>query len=501
MRADRRLEEDRTTLDQLGNVIATARLVGSIVAVITGGDPLTRPDRTRRLLEGLSGHKSIVVDTSGVGERGVIEQFVDALKEHRAHIRVSLDSPDSRVQNKIRPPNLKILKDGNPHSTTLYTIERSLNAGLPLTVQTVVSRGNDTVEKLVGLRDFLLGIGVRHWVLHLAVEAGAAREVERRAKGGRGGILPQPSARANVWRLVKDTVANALPIDIRVTDNDNTPNSVLLLGSDGTLYTEGLAHKGKVPLFDPEWGRPDLVRRLFFYIDKFGHAQRYLNWNAEMFDGRNLEDICFSVDLPDSADDESVGGLVERERKYAVASEKDLELSLADAGYRLSSDDIIDDRYYDISESTLALNDFVLRLRKVNDEAYMAEKGPRYRRSDGEYDRVELELPIGDVDRFETEVALKGLRPSWRLERRRSVFRTKTKAPEVVIDRLTSVGTFMEMEGRSSEMESLVGKLKGLGQQETRNYKDLVLDWCRGQRLDAEEVYGLDAKGILIRTE
>jgi sulfatase maturation enzyme AslB (radical SAM superfamily) len=90
---------------RLENVATTARSVDSVVAVITGGDPLTRPDRARFLISKLSGHKSLVLDTSGVAERSVVDPLIPFLRDHRVHVRVSLDSPDARVQRKIRPTN------------------------------------------------------------------------------------------------------------------------------------------------------------------------------------------------------------------------------------------------------------------------------------------------------------------------------------------------------------------------------------------------------------
>jgi predicted adenylyl cyclase CyaB len=499
MSDDRRRDEDREGASEVANVIATARMVNSIVAVITGGDPLTRPERAKRVIGALSGHKALVLDTSGVAQPDVIERLLPFLREHKVHVRVSLDSPDSRVQEKVRPCNRQYAAGLSSYHGAVSTIEGCLDSGIPVTVQTVVSRVTDTSERLLPLRDFLIERGVRHWVLHLAVEAGAARKIQSRVKkGSRGGILPQPSARANVWRVVKSTLADGLPIDIRVTDNTNTPNSVLLLGSNGALYTEGLAHKGKVQLFDPEDGRPDLLRKLFFYIDNFGHARRYLNWNPEMFDGKDLETLCVPVRVP-RKDTDSIAVLVEKERKYWVADEEALVASLAGLGYYQESDDLLEDRYYDTADLSLAGNDFVLRVRRKNEVILFAEKGPRFRRTDGEYDRVELEFRITDVAALEDSLAKKGLRVTWRLVRRRLSFSEKIASPGVVVDRLAKVGSFLEMEGKSGDLGRLAGELRGLGRQETRNYREIIVDWYRSEGVQGGEIYGLDQNDVLSR--
>ena len=92
-------------------------------------------------------------------------------------------------------------------------------------------------------------------------------------------IFPGPAIYPKLWRLVAETQSKGLPIDVRCTDTDTTPNSVVLVGSTGDLYTEGYAHSGKVPLYKVSEARPDRIRALWPHLDHFGHARRYLNWN------------------------------------------------------------------------------------------------------------------------------------------------------------------------------------------------------------------------------
>ncbi len=183
-----------------------------------------------------------------------------------------------------------------------------------------------------------------------------------------------------------------------------------------------------------------------------------------------------------------------------MLGENEVLASLEAHGFSITTDTKIDDRYYDTADKSLSLSDFVMRLRLDNGTASLAEKGPRFCRANGEYDRVELALPIHDVGAFEAAIAKKALRTSWRLERRRRTFRAKGNACEVVIDSLAKVGTFLEMEGPSSSLESLSESLRGLGRQETRNYHELILDWCTAAGMEGHEIYGLDSNGVLTRT-
>src|SRR5439155_22790272 len=119
-------------------------------------------------------------------------------------------------------------------------------------------------------------------------------------------------------RFIEETVSAGLPIDIRCTDTDSTPNSVLLVGSRGDLFTEGYAHDGKVLLYKADQGRPDLVRASWFHLDRFGHARRYLNWNPWMAEGRSLELLCYVPPMANRGTEE-VDDLIESEAKFKIA--------------------------------------------------------------------------------------------------------------------------------------------------------------------------------------
>ncbi len=113
-------------------------------------------------------------------------------------------------------------------------------------------------------------------------------------------------------------------------------------------------------------------------------------------------------------------------------------------------------------------------------------------------DRVDLEIPLGDPE--ELTSFLEGrFGVTWPLVRRRQTY-AGADGPEVVVDYLTQVGTFAELEGASSALEALANQLRGLGMQEVRNYKEIILEWCGLAGLAIEDVYGLDERGPLVRS-
>jgi predicted adenylyl cyclase CyaB len=478
--------------DDLGNVITTASSIPSMVAVVTGGDPLSRPARARRLIEGLYPHKAIVLDTSGVGQ---IDELLDILVECNVHVRVSLDSVEPRRNAMLRPINRRYTKKGESsiHGAQ-STIERCLANGLGVTVQSVVTAQNDNPKMWRDLRDRLISIGVRNWVLHIAVKGGAARTREIQAsKGGQRSVLPSPDVRGTIWSFIKETIAENLPIDIRCTDTDSSPNSVLLVNSKGDLFTEGYAHNGKVRLFDSSVGRPELLRALWPHVDRFGHAKRYLNWNRGFFDGRSLNEICYNIPIPpNSSPTSGAGSIVETEGKFAVRDLFGLRRFLSEFGYTQSRLVYQRDEYYDDAGRNLASLDYVVRVRWEEERPHIGIKGPRFYSADGGYSRIELEFSARDGDEVATELQRRGLVLTFVLEKRRSEYSSENGSLLIALDEIPEIGFFIELEGPLAEVQLMHERLHGVvAEQSSReNYTELFRRYKRMNGISDELVKG-----------
>jgi hypothetical protein len=257
----------------LAAVARTAALVPALVGVVTGGDPITRPDRAAELVTRLAAHKRVVLDTSGVGDIGPL---VPVLVRHRVHVRVSLDSADRAANDRARPVNRGYLPPGaSAFDGAHETLRRLAEAGVPCSVQTVVGRHNESLDRLLALRDHLMTAGVRHWVLHVAVAAGKAARHR--------GILPGEAVVDRLRALVADCVATGAPLDVRVTGTHRSPNSVLLVDPLGRLCVQRPEGGGKRVIWRPEDGgdRRELAARYRRHVDLAGHAGRYLNDTLE----------------------------------------------------------------------------------------------------------------------------------------------------------------------------------------------------------------------------
>lgn len=255
-------------------VAATAATVPAMVAVLTGGEPLFRPALTAALIDRLAGRAALVLDTSGVGE---LDPLLPALMGHRVHLRVSLDGVDASANDRLRP----LAGRYRGHLTgsgaaARETLRRSASAGVATTVQTVVTSANHGPDTLRRLRDDLIAVGVRNWVLHVLVPAGKAADPRNAA------LRPAATVRHTLADLVRDATMAELPLNIRVTATDSAANSALIIGGRGDLYVEG-DHGGKVRIAGPGDPADRVMAALARHVSPAGAAGRYLNGSIQAF--------------------------------------------------------------------------------------------------------------------------------------------------------------------------------------------------------------------------
>jgi MoaA/NifB/PqqE/SkfB family radical SAM enzyme len=266
---------DTESDDEPWRVARMAATVPALVAVVTGGEPLIRPERTGVLVRGLAAAgKAIVLDTSGVGE---LDPLLPVLREHGVHVRISLDSLDPRDNDRLRPINRRYLPpDTSSGARALRTLSDVAAAGLATTVQTVVTAGNENLEWLRTMRDGLVAIGVRNWVLHVVVPAGKAALPRNRQLRTSPYVLPM------LAELVKVSEEEGLPLNIRVTGTHRAPNSVLLVGSRGDLYVER-EFGGKLRIAGPDDSWADVAEAFRRHVNLMEHVSRYLNGSIQPF--------------------------------------------------------------------------------------------------------------------------------------------------------------------------------------------------------------------------
>ena len=280
------------------DILRTTSRIRSMVGVVTGGEPLAEPDRAIELIEGLKAQgKAVVLDTSGVGN---FDKLLPCLKANSVHVRVSLDSIIGSENDRWRHAGKSRTSEViSSIISAENTIDRCVNEELSISVQTVIHNKNRDAASLRHLRDWLIAHGVNQWVLHMIVRGGAARL--------HGKKLPKKESRTNLIPKDPKYVAKTLlklindvdkPISIRCTDTANTPNSVLLVGNQGDLLTEGYAHHGKVRIYKAQSDSLDVLESVWPNFDLFGHTRRYTNWNPWFYEKQSLETLCRHIPLP-----------------------------------------------------------------------------------------------------------------------------------------------------------------------------------------------------------
>jgi MoaA/NifB/PqqE/SkfB family radical SAM enzyme len=242
---------------------------------VTGGEPLAAPGNAERLLTALARDKAVVLDTSGVGDFG---RLVPLLRRHNAHVRFSLDSAHASVNDRLRPINRRQVQLGSSSfRSATEGLRLAIGEGLACSVQTVVTARNSDLADVTELRDMLLTAGVRTWALHIVVPAGKAAQHPK-------GLLVGDDAVGTLTRLVADTAAQRLPIDIRVTSTYRQPNSTLLISAKGELAIQRQDGTGKEILrVGGLLARRRLLREFRRRVDAGGHASRYLNGTVDLY--------------------------------------------------------------------------------------------------------------------------------------------------------------------------------------------------------------------------
>ena len=288
-----RKDEDGQQIEKVAEI---ARQMGALTYVVTGGDPLTMPKRSIRLLEKLPAESGTVIDTSGVGK---IEDITDILSVRPSHLRISIDSMDPRINRKTRPGNKRSFPgffEGGKQSLNFADemIDVALKYAIGLSVQTVVTSLNDSFEHMIGFRDWLSSRGVKNWILHTVVDAGSAHRVlnsksKKSSLSKPRTLFPGPDTQKMLQKLVDHSVEKDIDMDIRITNASSSPNSVFLVGSAGNLFVQGFGSScGKKQVVDLE-KKPKL--ELWSMYSDAGHVSRYTNLDV------SSQSESFSVNL------------------------------------------------------------------------------------------------------------------------------------------------------------------------------------------------------------
>lgn len=243
-----------------------------LLVVLTGGDPLFTPNLSETIQQ-LYGKVGLMVDTCGYTFN---ENHLNLFKKYNVAVRISIDSEIPKVNKKQRFLHSDYRKLKKNHNDTLSAavdaLCQCLDAGITISVQTVVTKNN--ANDLEALGDKLIRLGVRSWRIHKVAPSNDSMR----------GYLKLLGSERQQKNLYKHTFSNLLKIlegrwqrrmAVQVTYNE-APNAVILVAPDGIFYTESNVKPSKVVIDETNTTKPS-HEAIISKVNIHAHAERYLN--------------------------------------------------------------------------------------------------------------------------------------------------------------------------------------------------------------------------------
>jgi MoaA/NifB/PqqE/SkfB family radical SAM enzyme len=221
-----------------------------------------------------------MVDTNGLF---LNDSMVRLFKEKSVVVRISIDSAIPRVNDGLRrlgcdSNGIRLGSDYNISSlkVALQAVTSCLDAGIPITVQTVASRKN--WNDLIELGTRLYRLGVQSWRVHLVA-------LQKNTPIYRLLAVPLKSRVEVLHRLRNIRFWQGM--DFQLVD-DASRDSVVLVSPDGRYLFESEAGLGK-KLIDPAHPCQPDPDQIFKKVSAQDHAKRYLGQSDSLL-GRWLSE-------------------------------------------------------------------------------------------------------------------------------------------------------------------------------------------------------------------
>lgn len=165
--------------------------------VITGGDPLKRPDLWELIRAARQRGFTLAITPSGT--YALTPEIVRRFKEEGIWMMaISIDGSDAERHDGIR-------QVPGSFEQTVRAAEWAREAGLPIQVNTLVC--DQTAEDLPAVYDLITGLGAARWSLFFLIQVGRGR--------GLAEITPQQSEQICTWLFHK---AQEGKVDIKTTE-------------------------------------------------------------------------------------------------------------------------------------------------------------------------------------------------------------------------------------------------------------------------------------------
>jgi len=257
--------DDKFYLDRDRDSISTAKSIlrlNSLTVGITGGEPTLNPD-IDKIIEMFAGKIAITIDTNGTTPK--IIKLIPLLKKANVMVRITIDTVDNDLLNKLRPP--KHMPEGGYDQVGILTknIKALVDAGVPVMVHTVLTKLN--INKTEDIAETLIDIGVKRWHLYGVNYAEKCKHFFEKIKVTKKEVSDN-----------KELLLSKYGDEINIThslEDDFSANAVVLINSNGEFFvdtiTDGIRYIGQNP-------KKPTIEELAEYLNYDRHADCYLTF-------------------------------------------------------------------------------------------------------------------------------------------------------------------------------------------------------------------------------
>lgn len=191
---------------------------------ISGGEPTLNP-YLPNVIELLKGKCSINIDTNGTNR--ALGDMAKLLKEADVLVRITIDSTNFEILNKLRPS-----KNKEEYLDIIYdNIKKLKSENVNLMVHTVVTKYNS--DYLDEIAEKLISLGIRRWHLYGVNYCEKCKNIYKKIKISKSELL-------NIKEKLNKKYGEDLFITIYFNDGNYSANSVILIDSDGKFYLDSI---------------------------------------------------------------------------------------------------------------------------------------------------------------------------------------------------------------------------------------------------------------------
>ena len=200
---------------------------------LTGGEPTLCPE-IGSIIDILDGQCAIVIDTNGTTPN--LEQYIEKFKRSNTTVRITIDSMDNDISNKVRP------YDENQINRIKRNIELLKQNNVRVSVHTVVTKIN--YDSIIEIGRYLRNYKIEKWQLYPV-------NYSEKCKDYFDKIKVSDKELEDLENILKNELENEILIRVYRNQADFRANGVIFANSIGEFYTDtifnGVDMIGKEP--------------------------------------------------------------------------------------------------------------------------------------------------------------------------------------------------------------------------------------------------------------